>query len=152
MLFHVTSREKGMKIWNEGSINIDETINQGRKARRKMRTKIDKLGSQKYEDWVHREEAIFAWTTFEKAVQYSNHYVEPAIVEFEAEDPRWCVENYAIEDLLRQDETTGEGAERIVDMSCRWDGDRSGDIEVWMKPESVTQIYRVTDDFGDPLQ
>lgn len=151
MLFHVTSRDKGLKIWNEGSINRDEAINQKRKKRRRMRIEIDNLGRQEYEDWVNREEAIFAWTTFEKAVQYSEHYLEPAIVEFKAEDPKWCVENYAIENLLEQDDLTDEATKGIVDMSRRWDGNRSSKIEVWMRPESVTQIYRVTDDFGNPL-
>lgn len=151
MLFHVTTRDKALNIWKTGKIEYDENINQNRTERRELRKRIDKLGRENYSSWVNRRESVFAWSTFDKAVMYSERFLQPAIVEFETDGTCWCVENYAIEDLLSADSLNDEDIESVVNMSKKWDGESRNEIEVWVKPQSISNIYRVSDEFGSPL-
>jgi len=64
-----------------------------------LRKHVDKVAFNNYSNYVPRQNAIFAWTTYDSALKYANRYPEPAIVEFDLNGPAWCVESDISEDL-----------------------------------------------------
>lgn len=97
-----------------------------RPKRKRMRMQIDKIGKEEYEKWVSREEAIFAWTTFEKAVYYAErHYLEPLIVEFSIDGTAWCIDNHYIElffDEYSEETTNKEIKDNIIEYAELYTG------------------------------
>lgn len=127
-----------------------------RPQRKRMRMQIDKVGREEYENWVPREEAIFAWTTFEKAVYYAErNYLEPAIVEFGIDGTAWCIDNHFIEVLFDEysEETTDEEIkENIIKNANIYTGQREDKYEVWTQNSPITTISGVYDTIGNPLE
>lgn len=140
-----------MNIWESGRIQVNEEINKTRTKRRNFRNRIDKKANKKRDGWIDRNDAIYAWTTYDKALSYSKFYQEPAIVEFDYSGEAWCIENYIIEDTFASNNIELEDINNIIKNSRRWNGVQNNNIEVWLKPSSVSEIYHVTDDYGNPL-
>lgn len=150
MVYHVTDKKTGRKIWESNTINPENTK---RERRSQMRDHIDKLGHKQWDEWVDRKEAVFAWATFERASRYSERFVEPSIVEFDCQGSSWCVQNFITEDIYREysSETGDDIVWNLVNRAEKWNGQRDDELEIWMQPESVGEIYGVYDEFGDPL-
>lgn len=152
ILYHVTNKEKGIQIWEQG-LKSNSKINETRSRRRQMREHIDRLAFEKYSNYVSRKEAIFAWTTFDKAVSYAKMYQEPAIVEFDISGNAWCVESFIAEDLY---ETYHTDIDDMIMLNTikhykPWTGQRNDELEVWFQEKSIDGISRVVDNFGNPL-
>lgn len=152
MLYHVTDKDVGIKIWNEG-LKSNSTVNNNRMRRKSMRKHVDKVASENYDNYVPRQNAIFAWTTFNSAVRYAERYPEPAIVEFDLNGPAWCVESDIAEDLYSSyDENyTDEDILKAIFHYREWYKIRNSELEVWFQESSVNEICRVVDDYGNPL-
>lgn len=119
-----------------------------------MRIRIDKKGFESYgSDWIPRLQAVFAWSTFESALQYSERFREPAIVSCTVEKPIWSVPSFIIEELYAgYDEKTDDSEIlHVISRSEMWNGLKNIDLELWTYPKNVTQINEITDEFGDPL-
>jgi hypothetical protein len=151
MPYHVTDKETGYKIWNSQTIKADAT---GRENRDEMRSHIDKLGQKQWNNWVNRNNAVFAWSTFERASRYAERFMAPAIVEFDCSGTAWCVQNFITEDIYREysSDTEDDIIWNLVNQAQEWNGQRDNELEIWMQPESVGDIHGVYDQFGDPLE
>jgi|AntRauMinimDraft_2_1070382.scaffolds.fasta_scaffold00328_5 hypothetical protein len=153
MLYHVTDKDSGIEIWNNG-LKSNTAINNNRTRRKNMRKDIDEIASKKYDNYVPRTNAIFAWSTFEAAERYaSSNYTTPAIVEFEIKGDAWCVEEYVSEDLYRnyKSDESKESVENVVEYYRQWDRQRNDELEVWLQQSSVGKVTRVVDEFGNPF-
>lgn len=153
ILYHVTSKDLGIKIWNDG-LKFNPSINKNRKKRESMREDIDRLASERYNNYVPRKNAIFGWTTFDAAERYATaNYTEPAIVEFNINGRAWCVEEYIAEDLYS--EYTVDDSDKLIDRAINyyreWSGERNKELEVWLQQESVGKVIAVVDEFGNPF-
>lgn len=151
MPYHVTKKENGINIWKSRSIDPKP---QNRKRRRNMRIRIDDLGNEMWSNWVNRQNAVFAWSTFDRATRYAERFREAAIVEFECEGTAWCVDNFVVEDIYGRysKDTEDDVLWILVTEAEEWQGKRDNDIEVWMQPEAVGEIYGVYDGFGEPIE
>lgn len=150
MLYHATDKETGIKIWKNGL----KSIRQPERGKRKsLRKHVDKISKEQYENYVPRENAIFAWTTFEAAERYASRFLEPAIVEFDLNGPAWCVENHITEDLYSSYNSnyTDEDIFYYITNYREWNNIRNNDLEVWFQEKSVGNIYSVLDYYGEPL-
>ncbi len=150
MLYHVTDKETGVKIWNEG-LQSNQSIT--RAKRTSLRKHVDRLASEKYKNYVPRKNAIFAWTTFEAAVRYAARYPEPAIVEFDLDGLAWCVESHIAEDLYDSynENYSDEDVLHTVSHYRPWNNIQNDELEVWFQESNVGYIYRVVDDYGEPI-
>lgn len=151
MPYHVTRKENGLQIWEDGTIQSED---QGRSRRKRMRQHIDELGNKQRNNWVNRTNAVFAWSTFSRAKRYAERFMEPAIVEFDCSGSAWCVQNHIIEDVYRDysAEMDEKFIQQIVNRAEEWHGKRDSELEVWMQPENVGNIHGVYNQFGDPLE
>lgn len=153
MLYHATDKKSGLKIWKNG-LKSNKKINNNRSKRKSLRKHIDKIAQKQYNNYVLRENAIFAWTTFEAAERYSaGRFLEPAVVEFDLNGPAWCVENHISEDLFESYNSTYKDRDifYIVTNYRKWHNVKDNNLEVWFQETSVKNVHRVLDIYGDPL-
>jgi len=153
MLYHVTSKENGLKIWNE-TLKSDSKINNARQQRLQMRKQIDNIAFENYSNYVPRENAIFAWTNFDKASYFAKYYTKPAIVEFEVNQNKWCVDNFYIEVMYEEynNSTTDEQLyESVVKYFKEYNNQKNDELEVWFQPSKNINIVSVIDSYGEPL-
>lgn len=152
-LYHVTSRENAIKIYEENKLSSDLNRNN----RQEMHKLIDRKANQKYSNWCNRKEAIFAWSSFEKAKKYSRNFTEEGILEVELRKNAnpWCIENFVIEDSYHQyleyKKLKDEKLNEIIEYSRKWNGETNEEIEVWFKKEDVKNINAIYDSFGNQL-
>jgi len=154
MIYHVTDIQSGVEIWEEDRLKSSSDINEKRNVRAEMRRNLDQVGQEMYADWVFRKSSVFGWPSFEKATQYANRYLEPAIVTFDCAGPVWCVESHKIEEFYTEyiENSSESSAVELVESARKWNGEINSEIELWFNPSNVTQIYEVTDEFGNPIQ
>lgn len=152
MLYHVTDKDSAIEVWN--SDRFKPSINsKKRPKRKKMREDIDKVGNDTYDNWVDRDRALFAWSSFDKSTRYAERFLEPAIIEFDIDGLAWYVKNHIAEDLYKcyRNSNKNCSVDYLVSQSEVWNGLRDSEIEVWLRPPSVGNIYSVYDSFGDPI-
>lgn len=158
MLYHVTDKETGKKIWENGELCSFENIqfnNRSRTKRKKMRNEIRAKASERYSNWVSRSESIFTWTTFERAQRYAKNVHKPAIVDvgIKKDTTAWCVENWIVEHMYTEycEKSENELLIQMIEEAREWGGQQSEEIEVWFRPGNVSRVNRVIDDFGNPI-
>jgi len=152
MLYHATDKKSAIKIWKNG-LKSNDIVNNNREHRKKLRKHTDKVAVKNYSNYVPRENAIFAWTNFEDAVDYSVRFYQPAIVEFDINGPAWCVENHISEDLYESYNSDYSDLDiyHYVSNYRPWNNINKRNVEVWFQESSVGSIYRIVDDYGEVL-
>lgn len=149
-LYHGTGKEQARNIWENNKIVPKKNW----EKRQKMREELDKYGFAENDNWISRQNAVFAWATFERARRFAEaHYTDPAIVEFECNGDAMCTENLEIENIYDYYPDVNESAFLTVAYQSReWTGQRKNDLEVWMRPAAVGDITAVYDPWGDLLE
>jgi hypothetical protein len=141
-LFHVAYAEYAAAIDREG-LRSNPRRDAARPDRTAMRQALDERAHARFDEWVPRDGAGFAWADREWALDYAAGVLEPTVlVTFDAPDRTWYVDRYYVEEAYAAVQTSGvdsdtfeEMAERVLQAARPGVGDGSNPgREVWFQP------------------
>lgn len=151
-MYHVTKSKFAENIWNRG-IQSKKPHKSWMKKRKEMRRILDEIGNRKYSDWINRQDAVFMWTSYQRAIRYAERYVDPAIIEVETSDINfWSIRNTHIEILFNDFNDIDEDEFRenvctFIQEAKKWNGEVNENIEIWtsspVHKTNINQIYSI---------
>lgn len=158
-MFHVTRRENVAEIHSQG-LRAENPDGDWVVKRTEMRRLIDDIGTEMKDDWIPRTDGVFLWTTRQKALQHSERYINPAIVEVDAQGiDFYCVPNFAVEDLYEEyiqggisDEEAESAIKQLVRMARLWNFQFDDGLELWTQGPIEPEYLSITDIEGKPIK
>lgn len=161
-MFHVTDRETGRTIFEEGFTHSPPNENWV-DERLRMNRKIDGTARSQGDEWVERVGAYYFWPTLSKALRYSQQFLSPAIVQVDSTNIRvWATNSDEIETFFEEfmagnrpleSEKGEDGIQHIIRYSGPWHEQRDDHLELWTQDAiPADKIMSVTDQNGVPLE